>query len=475
MDFSGRSPVTFTQRKPQEDGRIMVEWKDGTVEWVPLKDLKELYPVELAEYAMANNLEKKPAFHWWIRDTLKKRDRIISKIKSKYWRRTHKFGIRIPKTVEEALRIDQETGTTFGRDAIMKEMSKVKVAFEKLDISVDEMRKGQAKPGYQEIKCHMIFDIKMDGSFTRKARLVTGGHTTETPTSLTYSSVVTRDSVRIAFLLAALNGLDVFAADIGNAYLNAPCREKIWTVAGSEFGSEQGSVMLIVRALYGLKSSGAAWATTFAQSLRDLGYNQCQADPNVWLKVGVKPCGFKYYQLILVYVDDILHISHDPSIVIDALKGLYELKDVGPTKKYLGANVEQVQSDDGRVFWSMNCVDYCKSAIQNVEQMLKSDRASPLKVYGDCNVESTPHLDTDSNDVDRNPIPNMVGGLVGLTPGVEVGSTHGVAVGLVGDVANPDERQPLIDDDAHQLGRDEQSTNGRKFQGASKKVRVDQG
>ena len=266
----------------------------------------------------------------------------------------------------------------------MKEMCKVKVAFEKLDISVDEMRKGRAKPGYQEIKCHMIFDIKMDGSFTRKARLVAGGHTTETPASLTYSSVVTRDSVRIAFLLAALNGLDVFAADIGNAYLNAPCREKIWTVAGSEFGSEQGSVMLIVRALYGLKSSGAAWAATFAQSLRDLGYKQCQADPNVWLKVGVKPCGFKYYQLILVYVDDILHISHDPSIVIDALKRLYELKDVGPTKKYLGANVEQVQSEDGRVFWSMTCVDYCKSAIQNVEQMLKSDGASPLKVYGDC-------------------------------------------------------------------------------------------
>jgi hypothetical protein len=78
----------------------------------------------------------------------------------------------------------------------------------------------------------------MDGSFTRKARFVAGGHTTETPASLTYSSVVTRDSVRIAFLLAALNDLNVFAADIGNAYLNAPCREKIWTVAGSEFGSE---------------------------------------------------------------------------------------------------------------------------------------------------------------------------------------------------------------------------------------------
>ena len=66
----------------------------------------------------------------------------------------------------------------------------------------------------------MIFDIKMD--FTRKARLVAGGHMTDTPASLTYSSVVSRESVRIALLLAALNGLDVKTCDIGNVYLNAP-------------------------------------------------------------------------------------------------------------------------------------------------------------------------------------------------------------------------------------------------------------
>ena len=74
----------------------------------------------------------------------------------------------------------------------------------------------------------MVFDIKMDGKFTRKARFVAGGHTTDTPASITYSSVVSRDSVRIAFLIAALNDLDVWAADIGNAYLNADCREKIY-------------------------------------------------------------------------------------------------------------------------------------------------------------------------------------------------------------------------------------------------------
>jgi hypothetical protein len=90
----------------------------------------------------------------------------------------------------------------------------------------------------------MVFDIKMD-NLTGKARLVAGGHTTETPVNTTYSSVVLHESVRIAFLLAALNDLQVCAANIGNAYLNANCHEKIWTIAGPEFGSKKGSVMII--------------------------------------------------------------------------------------------------------------------------------------------------------------------------------------------------------------------------------------
>jgi len=54
--------------------------------------------------------------------------------------------------------------------------------------------------GYQEIKCHMIFDIKMDGDFTMKAMFVAGGLTKEAPASTTYSSVVPREKFRIAFL-----------------------------------------------------------------------------------------------------------------------------------------------------------------------------------------------------------------------------------------------------------------------------------
>jgi hypothetical protein len=147
--------------------------------------------------------------------------------------------------------------------------------------------------GSKWIKCHMIFNVKMN--FTRKARFVAGGHMTDPPSTITYSSVVSRDSIRIAFMLASLNGLSLCATNIGNAFLNAEAREKVYTTAGPEFGAElEGHYVLIVRALYGLKSSGAAWRAHLANTLQSLGYTSCLADPDVWMKPAMKPCGFEY-------------------------------------------------------------------------------------------------------------------------------------------------------------------------------------
>lgn len=89
-------------------------------------------------------------------------------------------------------------------------------------ITLQQICDGLAKGKYVKIKCHMIFDVKMD--LMRKARFVGGGHLTEPPASITHLSVVSRKSVQIAFLLAALNNLDIMACDIDYyAYLNAPC------------------------------------------------------------------------------------------------------------------------------------------------------------------------------------------------------------------------------------------------------------
>ena len=238
--------------------------------------MKNSYPVQLAEYAVENKISEEPAFAWWAPYVLKKRNRILAKIKSKYWVRTHKFGIEIPKSVSQAIAIDKKNGNTLWWDAIVKEMKNVRPAFDPF-----EGKESDIPIGYQKIDCHMIFDIKMGENFRRKARLVAGGHTTDTPAALTYSSVVSRDSVRIALTIAALNDLKILACDIQNAYLTAKCRELIWTVAGPEFGSEQGKIMIVVQALYGLKSSGAAFRSLLAETLRDLSYEPSQADPDV--------------------------------------------------------------------------------------------------------------------------------------------------------------------------------------------------
>ncbi len=91
---------------------ILVEWKDGSMDWIALKDVKESYPVELAQYAVNRSIQEVPAFAWWTPYVLKKCKRILQKEKSKYWSRTYKYGIRIPKTIQEAMQIDKVNRNT---------------------------------------------------------------------------------------------------------------------------------------------------------------------------------------------------------------------------------------------------------------------------------------------------------------------------------------------------------------------------
>ena len=392
-------------RRTTKGWEIAIEWKDGSQSWIPLREAKDGYPIELAEYIVAQGLEQEPAFHWWVPRVMNHKRRIINKVvgkkkkQKKYWKLTHKYGVRLPHSVEEALQFDKETGTTFWRDAIAKELGVVKVAWEaRDDLVLAEVRAGRQLIGYTEIKCHMVFDVKMD--LTRKARLVAGGHMTDAPSSLTYSSVVSRDSIRIAFLIAALNDLDVLACDIGNAYLNAPCREKIWFLGGAEVGSEfQGKVCVMTRALYGLKSSGASWRATLVSTLYDMGYVDTKADPCVLRRERKRDNGEPYYELILVYVDDILLVSHKPEPVFEEIDRHYKIKkgSIGPPTTYLGAQVYQHNLPTGGTAWGMSSEKYVNNAIKVVEQLLLEDGdGKHLKTTARVPIETSykPELDT---------------------------------------------------------------------------------
>jgi hypothetical protein len=141
-----------------------------------------------------------------------------------------------------------------------------------------------AKPpeGYRKIRVHFVFAVKHDGR--HKARLVADGHLTETTIESVYSGVVSLRSLQIVIFPVELNQLEIWGADIGNAYLEAKTREKVYIIGGTGFGELEGHLLIIFKALYGLKSSGARWHETLVDSLQILDFSQSKADSDVWMQ-----------------------------------------------------------------------------------------------------------------------------------------------------------------------------------------------
>ena len=351
-------------RKSTKGWQLCVEWKDGSTLWERLADLKESNPLQVADYAISKGIEGEPAFAWWVPHTIQRRNRIIAAVKTRYHKRTHKFGIEIPKTFADCVRIDTQNGNTLWQDAVRKEMSKVQVAFQTLEEGANP------PPTFQEIRCHLIFDVKME-DFQRKARFVAGGHmTTSPPASVTYATVVSRESVRIALTLAALNDLEVKTADIENAYLTAPVGEKIWCLLGPEFGADAGKKAIIVRALYGLKSAGASFRNHLADCMRHLGWQSCVADQDLWMKSETRPDdGYKYYAYCLLYVDDILVVHHDGIRTLKEIDHFFktEPRSIRDPEFYLGAKLRGVVLPNGVQAWAMSPSKYIQAAVANVK------------------------------------------------------------------------------------------------------------
>ena len=147
--------------------------------------------------------------------------------------------------------------------------------------ALDIKKEGDKPPvGYTTSSGHLIFDFKMD--FTRKARWVKDGHLTPDAIDSNFAGVVSRESVRIAFTYAALNGLDVCATDIKAAYLQAPTSEKNYIICGKEFPLEyQNRIGVIRRALYGGKYTGSDYWKHMQSCMDHLGFKPYLTDLEV--------------------------------------------------------------------------------------------------------------------------------------------------------------------------------------------------
>jgi hypothetical protein len=127
----------------------------------------------------------------------------------------------------------------------------------------------------------MVFEVKPDGQ--RKARLVAGGHMIDLRGISSRSTFVKGISVRLLDLIDHRDGLEILCGNIGNAFATADCLEKVYSIVGPEFGEREDSVILLIKALYGLRSSSRAFRAHFADFLCQLEFFPTQNDKDMWM------------------------------------------------------------------------------------------------------------------------------------------------------------------------------------------------
>jgi Reverse transcriptase (RNA-dependent DNA polymerase) len=235
-----------------------------------------------------------------------------------------------------------------------------------------------------------VYDVKHDGR--HKARLVAGGHLTDTPVDSVYSSVVSLRGLRMVIFLAELNGLELWATDIGNAYLEAYTKEKVYIIAGPEFGDREGHTLLIDRALYGLKSSGVRWHERFSVVLDKMGFFPSKAENDIWMrKVG------DHYEYIARYVDDLAIASKNPKAITDALTNehKFKLKGTGPISYHLGCDFYR----DEHGVLCMRPKAYIEKIVDNYERLFgskpKTNVTSPLEKGDHPELDTTEEEEVD--------------------------------------------------------------------------------
>ena len=353
---------------------VLVEWEDGTKTWEPVSLMIASDPATLAAYAKEHDLLDTPG--WKNLNRIARRAHVLqrminaSKRAQRFNAITYKFGVRIPRNVKEAIRLDVENGNTYWQDAMKKELGQL----DEYNCFHSLGKDARVPKGYQQIPLRMVFDIKQD--LTRKARMVARGDKTNPPADSVYSGVASLRSLRIVCFLAELNGLTLTGGDVGNAYLEAYTKEKVCFRAGPEFGSREGELMIIDKALYGLRTSGARFHAKFADTLRKLGFTPTYADPDVW----IRDAGDRY-EYVVVYVDDVLTALKNPKEFYDALKSEpwnYKLKNVEEPKYHLGGDF--FRDKDGTFCYGAQT--YIKRMMDNYKLMfgeLPKEYHSPME------------------------------------------------------------------------------------------------
>jgi hypothetical protein len=157
-----------------------------------------------------------------------------------------------------------------------------------------------------------------------------------------------------------------------------------------------------VSALYGLKSAGSAFRNHLASCMDHLGWKYCLADRDLWMKEETHPDdGVTYWEYILIYVDDILRVHHDPGTSLTQIDKYFRMKpgSIMELTFYLGAKLKKTVMSNGVVAWGMRSSKYVQAAVQNVQEYLKNNGGRKLKKKAAAPFEATYRAEIDESSV----------------------------------------------------------------------------
>jgi len=312
---------------------VLVNWETGESTFEPLHIIAADDPVTCAVYAKDNDLLNLDG--WKCFNPIAKHQKKLlwlvnqAKLQSFCHTPVYQYGYLVPQNHDQAMELDYKNGNKLWKESEEIELEQIN----EFNVFNDLGKGGRPPPDYKKIRVHFVYAVKHDGR--HKSRLVAGGHLTKVPLDSIYSGVISLCGIRLIIFLAELNDLEVWGTDIGNAYLEAPTKERMYIVASPEFGELEGHTLVIVKALYGLHSSGLRWHEKFADTLRDMGFYPSKAEEDIWMhKNG------DVYEYIAVYVDDLCIAAKNPQEIADILenKYKYKLKGTGPIQFHLGCD-----------------------------------------------------------------------------------------------------------------------------------------
>ena len=369
---------------------LKVQWSSGQTSWEHIRDMREDYPRLTARYIVENNVTRSrlggDRVFQWAKKVERDIGRAVRRIVRLYdfhldenedvtfVRRTrkskkkfstaprYKYGIQVPRTVDQARKIDAGNGDQLWQAAIDKELKSL------LDLDCFEFKpagfQNQLDESWQKTTLHCVFDVKHD--LTRKCRLVAGGHLVDMMDIQVYSSTVKSISVQLLHVISHKAGLTQLCGDIGNAFPNAYTNEKVYVKeAGLEFGEHAGCCIIIRKALYGLCSSSERFHAHLADSLRSFGFRQTRFDNDVWIRLDKKRNSYEY---LCTHVDDFMICSKDPEQVMKQIESTYLVKDSskGAPSYYLGNDYKRDKKDR----WCIGCKTYLTEATRRIEELM---------------------------------------------------------------------------------------------------------